>query len=1019
VEDLPSALRSALEAHESQQFVVVVDALDETVSPEDARSVITQIIVPVAETCSDVGVRILVGSRSRDNDGDLLEAFGLAAEIVDLDDASYFDEADLSAYARATLLLLGAERPGNPYTNPDVAGAVADRIAELSDRNFLVAGLVARTHGLYDKFAVRPETISFTPTVSAALKEYLRRLPPVGGIEAHQALAALAYAEAPGFTIDLWVTAIAAIYGVDLPALQLKNFSLSSAANFLIETSSLGDSNQYRLFHQALNDSLIAGRDTSHSSVLDERAIARALIAVGRSTTWKRANDYLLRSLPGHAQRGSILDELLIDDDYLLHADLRRLIPIADQEASDKTRSRAQLIRKTPQAINANPGTRIALFSVTELQESLGECYAKSIDPAPYRAQWSTVAPRTEEVTLEGSWGTVEALAPLQVDGRHLLASGSVAGVIRISDPSSGETLRTLEGHTGHIVALCDLRMGKRTLLVSASSEKEVFVWDPDAGRIQYRLEGIEVQSVCGISSGDPLEPDSSWVAIVTAEGRVVVWRPTDGEVYGVVEDLEWVEAISSLVYGGQDFLLCATQGYAIIVDPAAPGTHRVISEELPSDGISSITRTQASGINAFACAVVDGAVNIYDVDSGSLIREMAAAPESVRDLCWVQGSQDYLLAAYHGSTISVWDPRSGHLLRSLTGHTGNILSMCPVRVGARAMLATGGADSSVRIWDPEAARTGQKLGDLRKATVGVTPVTLNQRPALLTGSQNGIVRIYSPGSGKVLRNLGTFGKRLSSVSSARIAGRLMSLIGNQDGIVYVVDSETKEPYRKVRTHEAPVSSIHPFKFGDWSLVASGDINGRICVWDPITGDAVCEIDDRFDAIYGISSVGRGAETVLVGSGWSPNNNICQSISLFDPISGALLDELIGHMGQVFSVKEVSLGEKSALVSCSDDWTAIVWDVQSRFPLVTLEGHRDWVWSACEIRLGNWSAIATGGDDRTVRLWECGTWRFLIEIPVYHPVAALTQVGSQLVVGSDAGLLAMSINPAWLNATGD
>ena len=36
---------------------------------------------------------------------------------------------------------------------------------------------------------------------------------------------------------------------------------------------------------------------------------------------------YLFRSLPGHAVRAGMIDELLADTAYVLRADLRRLIP--------------------------------------------------------------------------------------------------------------------------------------------------------------------------------------------------------------------------------------------------------------------------------------------------------------------------------------------------------------------------------------------------------------------------------------------------------------------------------------------------------------------------------------------------------------------------------------------------------------------------------------------------------------------------------------------------------------------
>jgi len=107
-----------------------------------------------------------VGSRRHDGVGDLLAAFGAAAATIDLDRPEYFALDDLAAYALASLRLAGDEREDNPYAPDNVAAPVARRIAELANRNFLVAGLVARDHGLHDTEAVRPDASPSPPRSS-------------------------------------------------------------------------------------------------------------------------------------------------------------------------------------------------------------------------------------------------------------------------------------------------------------------------------------------------------------------------------------------------------------------------------------------------------------------------------------------------------------------------------------------------------------------------------------------------------------------------------------------------------------------------------------------------------------------------------------------------------------------------------------------------------------------------------------------------------------------------------------
>ena len=86
VEDFAPALRAALAKHGNQRFNVIIDALDEATSPEQARIIITKVILPLAETCADVGAQVIAGSRRSVGDVDLLAAFGESMEKLDLDD---------------------------------------------------------------------------------------------------------------------------------------------------------------------------------------------------------------------------------------------------------------------------------------------------------------------------------------------------------------------------------------------------------------------------------------------------------------------------------------------------------------------------------------------------------------------------------------------------------------------------------------------------------------------------------------------------------------------------------------------------------------------------------------------------------------------------------------------------------------------------------------------------------------------------------------------------------------------
>jgi hypothetical protein len=56
-----------------------------------------------------------------------------------------------------------------------------------------------------------------------------------------------------------------------------------------------------------------------------------------------------------------MIDALLSDEEYLLHADLRRLTPASYHAVTGTGRDRSRLLRLTPQAIGAGPAERAAL----------------------------------------------------------------------------------------------------------------------------------------------------------------------------------------------------------------------------------------------------------------------------------------------------------------------------------------------------------------------------------------------------------------------------------------------------------------------------------------------------------------------------------------------------------------------------------------------------------------------------------------------------------------------------------
>jgi WD40 repeat protein len=88
---------------------------------------------------------------------------------------------------------------------------------------------------------------------------------------------------------------------------------------------------------------------------------------------------------------------------------------------------------------------------------------------------------------------------------------------------------------------------------------------------------------------------------------------------------------------------------------------------------------------------------------------------------------------------IRLWNPRSGELLRTLTGHSGEVKSVAISPDGQT--LVSGSADKTIKIWRLD---TGELLQTLTDHSGAVNSVALSPDGQLLaSGSSDKTVKIW------------------------------------------------------------------------------------------------------------------------------------------------------------------------------------------------------------------------------------------------------------------------------------
>jgi WD40 repeat protein len=117
-----------------------------------------------------------------------------------------------------------------------------------------------------------------------------------------------------------------------------------------------------------------------------------------------------------------------------------------------------------------------------------------------------------------------------------------------------------------------------------------------------------------------------------------------------------------------------------------------------------------------------DGAVNLFDVNSGRSIKEFRELDAWVSSLS-VYGDGKTIAAGSKSGQIMIWDIYTGECLQKINGHTGAINS---IRISPCGRIGlSGGDDAVIRAWDLESGKciaaydAGYAVNDISKIRKG------------------------------------------------------------------------------------------------------------------------------------------------------------------------------------------------------------------------------------------------------------------------------------------------------------
>jgi WD40 repeat protein len=957
---------------------VVVDAVDEAKQPVELARFLTDL--------SRAGVRVLVGCREH-----------LLARLDDpdpmrLDRAPFMDSTDVRDYVAE---LLAGDDQGPDGTRPWPAdtpvGEVAAEITDAADGNFLVAQLVAQSIRISGT-VTRP----FPGRVHEAFDRLLDALPDPQRVR--DLLLPLAYVLGDGLAAgELWLSGCAALRRRCQLA-DLQDLLASPAVSFLTTATSDGHTRQYRLFHQALNEALTRERDTDQ----DARRLWAAWQPAGAEAgRWANAPDYLRIHGAEHAAAAGALLALIGDPDYLICADLFRLLPLmpVGSEAGDSPAG-AVVRRAAARAAPLPAGRRARLLALTAAHLGFANLHQSlsSVCEAP-TPLWAHTLGEAAHQELTGHTGWVNAVAIGRLDGRDVIVSGSQDNSVRVWDGTGAPVGDPLTGHTETVNAAEIGQLDGRDVIVSGSWDQTVRIWDG-----------------AGAPVGDPLTGHTGWVWAVAVgqlgrrdvivsgsiDGTVRIWDgagapvgdPLTGHTGGV-----WAVAVGQL--GGRDVIISGSYDQTVRIWDCAG---RPVGDPLTGHNhwVSAVAIGRLDGREVIVSGSWDETVRIWDGTGAPVGDPLTGHTETVSAVAVGQlDGRDVIISGSHDKTVRIWDGTGAPVGDPLTGHTGGVSAVAVGQLGGRDVVVSGSSDQTVRVWDLARAPVGDPITGHTEAVSAMAVGQLGGRDVVVSGGNNATVRIWDGTGTPVGDPLTGHTGGVWAVAVGQLGGRDVIISGSVDKTVRIWDGAGAPVGDPLTGHSRWVWAVAVGQLGGRDVIVSGSEDHTVRIWDGAGTPVGDPLTGHTGGVSAVAVGQLGGRDVIISGSWD------ETVRIWNSDGQPVGDPLTGHTGGVRAVAVGRLDGRDVIVSGSEDHTVRIWDGTGTPVGDPLTGHTGGVSAVAVGQLDGRDVIISGSVDQTLRIWD-GTGRPLTHIDLLAPCSRLCMTSDHIYVATGRAISAFT-----------
>ncbi|MFJ7298932.1 WD40 repeat domain-containing protein [Streptomyces sp. NPDC099088] len=251
------------------------------------------------------------------------------------------------------------------------------------------------------------------------------------------------------------------------------------------------------------------------------------------------------------------------------------------------------------------------------------------------------------------------------------------------------------------------------------------------------------------------------------------------------------------------------------------------------------------------------GVVRLWDVADGRLVHDLLPGhPDRIRSMTAMALPGDRVLLASGGDTgtIAVWNPATRELVREPAGDCpGGIAGMCAAVIpDGRTLLVTATPRGAVRMWDPDTGECVGRLNPYGSPIQSIAAVPLSDSHTLIAASDTaGRLHVWDPavddpwktGAAVQLsaRALADADHRVATVATVPTSDRALLATGDDQGVVMLWDLATGTPIgdglsASTGTAGLPVITATTLRDGRTVLVAGTRHRHRLRIWEPKTG---------------------------------------------------------------------------------------------------------------------------------------------------------------------------------------